>query len=187
MATLEDRDEILHVDLAGRDPDEGFTNVPYQKGALFLVHVEQTFGRPRFDRFLRSYFNHFAFQSITTEQFLTYLKQNLLDKDPALAARVPINEWISKPGLPASAPKPTSPAFARVEEQAQRWLRGEIPATRIPAARWTTHETLHFLKFMQSALAPPPSSGGPADSSATQLSQTERSRLMGELDRAFNL
>ena len=187
LAAVEERDEILHVDLKGRDPDEGFTEVPYEKGALFLLHLEQTVGRPRFDRFLRSYFKHFAFQSITTEQFLTYLKQNLLDTNPALAARVPVDEWINKPGLPASTPKPTSPAFARVEEQAKRWLRGEIPVTQIPVARWTTQERLHFLNVVQSALEPPPSAGGPADASGTQLSQTERSRLMGELDRAFNL
>lgn len=187
MATLEDRDEILHVDLTGRDPDDGFTNVPYEKGALFLRHLEQTFGRVQFDRFLRSYFNHFAFQSITTEQFLAYLRQNLLDKNPALAARVPVDEWINNAGLPSSAPKPTSPAFARVEEQGQRWLRGEITATQIPVAKWTTQERLHFLKFVQSALEPPASTGGPADASASQLSQTERLRLMGELDRAFQL
>ncbi len=187
IATLEDRDEILHVDLKGRDPDEGFTDVPYEKGALFLLHLEQTFGRTRFDSFLRGYFDKFAFQSITTEQFLAYLKQNLVDKYPTKTPPVPVDEWITKPGLPASAPKPTSPAFARVEEEAKRWLRGEIKATQIPAARWTTHETLHFLKFVQSALEPPPSSGGPAGASGTQLSQTERTRLMGEVDRAFNL
>ncbi len=187
LATLEDRDEILHVDLKGRDPDEGFTDVPYEKGALFLLHLEQTFGRARFDGFLRSYFNHFAFQSITTEQFLAYLKQNLLDKNAALAARVPLDEWIYKPGLPGSAPKPSSPAFAQVEEQAKRWLRGEITPTQIPTVKWTTQERLHFLKFMQSALEPPASGGGPADASGTQLSQTERLRLMGELDRALNL
>ena len=187
MATLDDRDEILHVDLTGRDPDDGFTNVPYEKGALFLRHLEQTFGRVQFDRFLRSYFNLLAFQSITTEQFLTHLKHYLLDDNPALAARVPVDEWINNAGLPSSAPKPTSPAFARVEEQAQRWLRGEITATQIPVGKWTTQERLHFLKFVQSALEPPASSGGPADASATQLSQTERLRLMGELDRAFQL
>jgi leukotriene-A4 hydrolase len=188
LATLEDRDQILHIDLKGRDPDDkGFTDVPYEKGALFLLHLEQTFGRARFDNFLRSYFNHFAFQSITTEQFLAYLKQNLLDKNPELAARVPVDEWIEKPGIPASAPTPTSPAFARVEEQAQRWLRGEIPVTQIPVATWTTQEKLHFLKFVQSALEPPRSTGGPADASGSQLSQTERLRLMGELDRTFDL
>ena len=187
LATLEDRDEILHVDLKGRDPDEGFTDVPYEKGALFLLHLEQTFGRERFDRFLREYFNHFAFQSITTEQFLAYLKQNLLDKSPELAARVPVDEWISRPGLPASAPTPTSPAFARVEEQAKRWLRNEITASQIPLAGWTTQERLHFLTFVQNAFEPPASAGGPADAATTQLSQTEKSRLMGELDRAFKL
>lgn len=152
LATLDDPDEILHVDLKGRDPDAGFTDVPYEKGALFLRHLEETVGRARFDRFLRSYFDHFAFQSITTEEFLDYLKKNLLDKYPRLAARVPVDEWIYKPGIPANAPKPTSPAFARVESEAQRWLRNEIPAARIQAAQWTTQEWLHFLKSLPQEL-----------------------------------
>ena len=170
LATLEDRDEILHIDLKGRDPDEGSTDIPYEKGALFLRHLEETFGRPRFDRFLRSYFDHFAFQSITTDQFLAYLKQNLLDKNPALAARIPVEEWINKPGLPSAAPRPTSPAFARVEEQSKLWLEGKITASQIPTAKWTTQEWLHFLKSVQDGLA----GGSPA-------------ARMSELDQAFNL
>ena len=51
LARLEDRDEILYVDLKGRDPDDGFTDIPYEKGALFLLHLEETFGRERFDQF----------------------------------------------------------------------------------------------------------------------------------------
>jgi aminopeptidase N len=47
MEDLPDADEILHVDLAGRDSDEGFTQVPYEKGALFLRHLEEAFGRER--------------------------------------------------------------------------------------------------------------------------------------------
>ncbi len=166
VATLEDRDEILHIDLKGRDPDEGSTDIPYEKGALFLRHLEETFGRARFDRFLRGYFDHFAFQSITTEQFLDYLQQNLLDKFPNLAARVPVDEWINKPGIPANAPQPSSPAFSRVEKQAKLWLRGEIPVARIPAAKWTTQEWLHFLK---------------------SLPQELDLKKMGELDQAFKL
>src|SRR5687767_7394651 len=161
IASLEDRDEILHIDLTGRDPDEGSNDIPYEKGALFLRHLEETFGRARFDQFLKSYFNHFAFQSITTDQFMTYLKQNLLDKHPALAARVPVDEWITKPGLPASAPKPTSPAFARVEQQANRWLSGQVAAERISTARWTTQEWLHFLKFVQEHVARTGTAGPP--------------------------
>jgi leukotriene A-4 hydrolase/aminopeptidase len=175
IASLEDRDEILHVDLTGRDPDEGSTDIPYEKGALFLRHLEETFGRARFDQFLKSYFNHFAFQSITTDQFVAYLKQNLLDKYPALAARVPVDEWINQPGIPASAPKPTSPAFARVEEEGKRWLRGEITVTQLPTASWTTHEWLHFLQSLErNAGVAAASSGSPA-------------RRMAELDHAFHL
>ncbi len=166
LASLDDVDEILHVDLKGRDPDAGSTQIPYEKGALFLRHLEQTFGRALFDRFLRSYFDHFAFQSITTEQFVDYLKKNLLNKYPQLAKRVPIDEWIYKPGLPATAPKPTSTAFSRVEAEAKPWLRGEIPATKIPTAKWSTHEWLHFLKSLPDEL--------------------DRSK-MEELDQAFHL
>ncbi|HEX8185774.1 MAG TPA: M1 family metallopeptidase [Blastocatellia bacterium] len=166
MATLKDRDEILHVNLRGRDPDDGFTQVPYEKGALFLRHLEETFGRARFDQFLRSYFDHFAFQSIITADFLAYLKKNLLDNNPELAAKVPIEEWIYKPGIPATAPRPASDAFSLVEKQADRWLKGEIPASGIQSASWTTHEWLHFLKYL------------PAEFSKEK---------MAELDEAFHL
>jgi leukotriene A-4 hydrolase/aminopeptidase len=148
MATLDERDEILHVDLNGRDPDEGSTGVPYEKGALFLRHLEETFGRARFDQFLRGYFDHFAFQSITTEDFTGYLKKNLLEKYPQAAARVPVEEWIYKAGLPSSAPRPQSDAFTRVEEQARLWTQGKIPVSGIQTSKWSTQEWLHFLKSL---------------------------------------
>ena len=166
ITKLDERDQILHVDLKGRDPDAGFTSVPYEKGALFLKHLEETCGRPRFDPFLRSYFDHFAFQSITTADFVAYLKKNLLDQNPQLAARVPVEEWIYKPGIPAGAPQPRSEAFARVERQAARWLQRETPAAGLQTAAWSTQEWLHFLKSLPPNLGP------------------ER---MEELDRAFHL
>jgi leukotriene-A4 hydrolase len=166
LDTLDDADEILHIDLTGRDPDAGSTDIPYEKGALFLRHLEETFGRVRFDRFLRGYFDHFAFQSITTEDFRDYLNKNLLNRYPQLSARVPVDEWIMKPGVPASAPKPTSPAFHLVEAEAQRWLAGKTPASKIASAKWTTQEWLHFLKSLPENL--------------------ERQK-MSELDEAFHL
>jgi leukotriene-A4 hydrolase len=201
VATLEKRDQILHIDLTGRDPDAGSTDIPYEKGALFLRYLEQTFGRERFDRFLRSYFDQFAFQSITTDQFLDYLKTNLLSKDPSLAARVPVDEWINQPGIPASAPNPTSSAFDRVEEQAKRWMQGEITASAIPAAKWTTQEWLHFLKSLPLPDEAVPSermTAGTASKSASTTSSTGEAldkrivvvldrQKMAELDQAFHL
>ena len=161
LAKLPERDRILHIDLKGRDPDDGVTSVPYEKGALFLRSLEQTFGREKFDAFLREYFNHFQFQSITTGIFVDYLKKHLLDGN----TQIPLDEWLYKPGLPASAPQPVSDAFTKVAEQAKSWIAGETAASKIETSGWSTQEWLHFLKALQAELAP------------------ERMR---ELDRAFS-
>ena len=164
---LDDPDEILHIDLSGRDPDDGMTQVPYEKGALFLRHLEATVGRDRFDEFLRGYFDHFAFQSITTADFEAYLGEHLLAaSDASVAERVPLDAWIRQPGVPAGAPQPESDAFDRVEAQAARWVSGEIAASTLETATWTTFEWLHFLSVLPEALT------------ASQL---------GELDRAYGL
>jgi len=166
LEELPDADEILHVDLTDRDPDDGSTLVPYEKGALFLRLLEETFGRERFDQFLKGYFERFAFKSITTADFIAHLKKNLLDPNPQLAEKISLDEWIYKPGLPASAPKPQSDAFARVEAQAKEWLEGKIPAAKLQAKQWSTQEWLRFLQSL------------PQQLSANQLK---------ELDQAFGL
>jgi leukotriene-A4 hydrolase len=163
---LKEADEILHIDLTGRDPDEGFSPVPYEKGALFLRLLEEIFGRERFDQFLKGYFERFAFQSITTGDFIAHLKKNLLDPNPQLAAKIQLDEWINNPGLPTSAPKPQSDAFAKVEAQAKEWLEGRTPAVKLQTKQWTTQEWLHFLRFL------------PQQLNANQLK---------ELDQAFGL
>ena len=48
------------------DPDHNLTGTVYTKGAWFMQYLEQRFGREKFDDFLRGYFDHFAFQSITS-------------------------------------------------------------------------------------------------------------------------
>ena len=146
MATLEPRDQILHIDLAGRDPDAAVTPVAYIKGMLFLRRLEELVGRERFDVFLRTYFDRFAFQSITTVDFLDYLQHSLLSAHPKAAGQLDISEWINQPGLPDDTPRPTSDALRKVETHAQRWLDGRNPASSLPAGNWTTQEWVHFLR-----------------------------------------
>jgi leukotriene A-4 hydrolase/aminopeptidase len=152
MKDLPPGDQILHIDLKGRDPDDGTTLVPYVKGALFLRQLEQTFGRERFDAFLRSYFNQFQFQSITTADFLEYLQKNLLDASPELAAKIPVDEWVNRPGLPASAPQPHSPELDRVAAMADEWMKGSKSLKDLPSKSWTTQEWLRFLRALPEKL-----------------------------------
>ena len=152
LARLEPSDQILHVDLRGRDPDDGMTQVPYLKGDLFLRLLEESVGRARFDLFLRAYFDHFAFRSITTSDFVAYLNEHLLAGEAGLAETVGLDAWLEQPGLPANAPRSESDALTRVEQQAAGWASGEIGAARLDVRDWTTQEWLHFLKSVPETL-----------------------------------
>jgi len=156
------KDTILHVDLTGRDPDDGFSDIPYEKGATFLRMLETMFGRRTFDEYLRGYFERHAFQSITTAGFLADLRQHLLKGDAQLEQRAKLQQWLYEPGLPANAPVPASDALARVEEDVKAFMAG-TPASAITAAsRWSTQEWQHFLGSLPDRL------------SATQLADLDR-------------
>jgi leukotriene-A4 hydrolase len=146
LERLEAPDQILHVDLSGRDPDEGMTQVPYLKGELLLRLLEDTVGRARFDRFLRGYFDHFAFRSITTGDFVAYLQEELLKGvDTGVVDALGLDTWLEEPGLPANAPRSESDALTLVAAQAERWGSGDVAALTLETAAWTTQEWQHFL------------------------------------------
>ena len=120
------RDTILHIDLAGRDPDEGATDIPYEKGALFLQTIEAAVGRERFDAFLRSYFDRYAFQSITSAVFLDDVRE-----EPRGAATRSSNAGCSSTSgstSPVCRPTPSPSRHAALD-------RVEAQARRSPAAR----------------------------------------------------
>ena len=57
-------DTHLKLQLNGRDPDEALADIAYEKGALFLQVIEEAVGRDKWDNYLKSYFDKFAFQSM---------------------------------------------------------------------------------------------------------------------------
>jgi leukotriene-A4 hydrolase len=152
VAALPENDEILAIDLRGRNPDDVFSNIPYEKGALFLRELEQKVGRAEFDKFLVNYFQHFAFKSITTDEFVAYLDKTLLADHADKLDKARIQEWIFTPGIPAGAPVPTSDAFELIDQARSNFLAGEVPASSINTQSWTVHEWLYFLNNMPEAL-----------------------------------
>jgi leukotriene A-4 hydrolase/aminopeptidase len=142
LKTLKPADQILNINLDGRDPDDGMTDIPYEKGALFLTQLEQKFGREKFDAYLKGYFDHFAFQSITTAQSLAWMRAHLFAEDEKAETTIPVNEWVYQPGLPASAPKPVSEAFTEINRQIPLWLAGQ----KIDTSGWVTQQWLYFLR-----------------------------------------
>ena len=153
-STIEDlgkdhADTELFLQLEGRDPDDGMTDIAYEKGAHFLLMLESKVGRPAFDTFLNEYFEEHKFKTITTEEFKKYLKENLLDKH---GLEVNIDEWIHGAGLPANCPVVRSDKFILVDEQIEDVLSSQ-PLDMTLIKTWTTHEWLHFIRHLPKDLA----------------------------------
>jgi leukotriene A-4 hydrolase/aminopeptidase len=146
-------DTRLHLDLAGRDPDEGTTSIAYDKGFMFLRMIEEAVGREQWDAFLRKYFDTFAFQSMTTANFVDYLRANLIKGDKALEDRLKIDQWIYQPGLPDNLPKIQAAEFTKVEDQLNKWVvKPHPPAKELQTQGWTTQHWLHFLSKLPEAM-----------------------------------
>jgi leukotriene-A4 hydrolase len=119
---------------------------------LLLRRLEEVFGREQFDAFLRGYFSQFAFKSIVTADFVDYLQNNLLNRNGNLAAKVNVEEWLTKPGLPADTPNPKSDALTKTETAAKDWAAGKRDLGALPVSGWSTYEWLHFLRSLPEKL-----------------------------------
>jgi leukotriene-A4 hydrolase len=143
-------DSKLYLSLEGRDPDEGMTEVAYEKGANFLRVLEKHFGRPALDAFLRSYFEAHKFQSMTTARFLELLKRDLFKGDEALWKTLRVEEWVHQPGVPSNIVVPSSTRAEATRAAALEFTKtGTLTGVR---KDWVTVEWLEFLNSLEKPL-----------------------------------
>ena len=147
-------DRTLQPDLKGRDPDDAYSVVPYEQGALFLSFLEARFGRDTFDQFLRRWFDEHAFQSVSTEQFLAFLTKHLLSAHPGVVTDAQVQEWLHTEAIPSFAVMPKSDALEKVEQARDGWLKGgSVEALAKTAAAWSTQEWVHFIDSLPRKLS----------------------------------
>ncbi|MFD2719990.1 M1 family metallopeptidase [Hymenobacter monticola] len=147
-------DTHLHLALAGRDPDEGLTEIAYEKGCALLLTLESLVGRPRLDVFIKEYFARFSFQAMDTATFLHYLRAELLDHEPGLEGNLNLAAWVDGPGLPSNAPPVSSRRFDAVDQSLIQLQGGAAPAALLPStADWSSHEWVHFLHGLPATLS----------------------------------
>ena len=145
IATMEPNAQKLAPDPRGLGADDALSDVAYDKGSWFLRTLELRFGRAAFDSYLKGYFAHFAFQSITTEQMLAWLKPNLIEKYPGKMSWDEVNTWVYAAGIPDDAPLPDSPRFNRIDRERTDFLAGKLAADKLDAKSWNTQEWMYFL------------------------------------------
>ena len=154
VADLGEKNEDTHLklNLKGRNPDDGMTDIAYEKGNLLLRTIEETVGREKFDAFLKKYFSEHAFKVMTTEAFVEYLDKELIGGDQELSAKLRLNDWIYGPGIPDNHVKITAERFVKVDEALTAWKGGTKPG-QLETEAWTTHEWLHFIRNLSGELS----------------------------------
>jgi leukotriene A-4 hydrolase/aminopeptidase len=129
----------LYCKQEGVDPDDVYSQVPYEKGCLFVTLMEQTVGREKFDAFLKDYMDAFQFRSLDTEEFLAFLEKKL----PGLAEQIGARQWIYEAGIPANEPKFESQRLTELTGLATGWHDGTRPdpakAKDWPVAEWLVY------------------------------------------------
>jgi hypothetical protein len=133
----------LRNDLRGMDPDDVFSSIPYEKGSRFLVLLERTAGRERFDAFIRRYIERFRFTSITTEEFVEFLEKEL----PGVASEVGASSWLHETGMPSNAPVFRSTPLESLTAVAAEFERGARP-TGEDVSSWSPAEMLVYLQHL---------------------------------------
>jgi leukotriene-A4 hydrolase len=152
LARQDPADQVLAADFRHRDPGAASRGPADEKAGLLFAHLDGKFGRERFDAFLKAYFDHFMLKSITTEQFLAYLKDNLLDRYPGIISPSQVAAWVMTPGIPADAPFPASSGLESVDAARSAWLAGKLPAKKLDTRGWLTPQWRYFLDNFQGPL-----------------------------------
>ncbi|MDG0974637.1 MAG: M1 family metallopeptidase [Crocinitomicaceae bacterium] len=145
-------DTHLKLDLDDRNPDDGMTDIAYVKGAFFLKTLEAAVGRENFDTFLKSYFDTYKFQTLTTEDFITYLDKNLLNK-----FNIEFNtaEWIYEEGVPENHISISSPRFEAIQLHAKQLKENGTPIPNdLKRENHITQEWLAFIRNFEGQLDP---------------------------------
>lgn len=143
-------DTRLFLNLDGRNPDDGMSDIAYEKGRFFLRHLEQTTGRRDWDRFLKNYFRDLAFKSTTTTLFLDKLNKELLTT-PELQQKADVRTWVYGEGIPSYATPVVSTELERVNADLAMSKQGfTAMLNNIKPETYTTHHWLHFLRNLPS-------------------------------------
>jgi leukotriene-A4 hydrolase len=139
-------DTRLKVSLTNRNPDDGISQIPYVKGYNFLKVIEAAVGREKFDPFIKNYFDAHAFQSITTEDFVKYLKENLIKDDKALVDKIKLDDWIYKPGVPSNITTTSSEDFTAIDDIQKNWRTTGVKG--LSEKIKSTTEKQHFIDYL---------------------------------------
>lgn len=143
----------LIVDLKGKDPDDAFSSVPYEKGFVFLYHIEKLIGKDKFDTFIPHYFQTWSMKSLDSYDFKTtlldYFKND--SETSKKLEEIDWDTWFYKPGFP---PKPDfdTTLVDEVYELTDKWQQfvnkknADFTPKPSDVQKWSANQLVVFLE-----------------------------------------
>lgn len=125
-----------------QSPEDLFSWVPYEKGYYFVGELKKQLGEKAFARLTRNYIRKFSFKTVSTIEFLKFVRATPEGREALKAAKA--SEWIAGSGLPTSFVYRLPPSVRELQTAAETWLKsGQIPARPLDY-----QEKAVFLKFL---------------------------------------
>lgn len=143
----------LVIDLKGKDPDDAFSSIPYEKGFVFLYYIEKLIGKDVFDTFIPHYFKTWSGKSLDSYDFKTTLLNFFKDdkKTTEKLNTIDWDTWFYKPGYPPKPDYDTS-LVDEVYSLAKKWesftQHGDSEFTPKPSdiTGWSANQLVIFLE-----------------------------------------
>ena len=90
----------LRPNLIGVNPDDVYSDIPYEKGYNFIYYIETLIGEEKLQKFFQNYFKDFKYQTINYFQFKNYFIKFCRNNEIGNEILQNINwtEWIFTPG-----------------------------------------------------------------------------------------
>ncbi|EHL01211.1 Metalloproteases (zincins), catalytic [Glarea lozoyensis ATCC 20868] len=168
----------LVIDLKGKDPDDAFSSIPYEKGFHFLYYLEKLVGKSAWDKFIPHYFTTWMKKSLDSYDFkATLLDFFASDKEASKALEaVDWDSWFYKPGLPPKPDFDTS-IVDKCYALADKWESNDYKPQPSDVEGWSANQIVVFLEKIQLFKTPIPVSQSKAMGSAYSLTNTRNVEL----------
>ena len=124
---LNDTYSSLFPDIQDDDPENSFSNLPYEKGSQFVYYMETLIGEDAMQAMLQLYLTNFSQQAITHRDFQAFYQDFVYANfDNATAADIIVqtdwDTWVLVPGLPPVTLNFTTAQLTEAQLLAEEYL-----------------------------------------------------------------
>ena len=138
----------LNPSLEDIDPDDAFSCIPYEKGSIFLRHLESLVGEEVFLDFLKEYFEKYKGRSIVSKDFQSFFASKFQNVE------VDWKEWLQGTGMPPVIPDFDVSLLESVNSLYNKWRDPEYVPDPSDIEGWHSEQIVAFLEHV--LLAPEP-------------------------------